>query len=73
MHISIYDITLYTPCPFQQIWFSQHIKLPIVDVTATVRAVHQIYPTKSYLQNTYQSRRKNESMNYNVALAKALA
>ena len=58
---------------FFQIWFSYHIDLPIIDTTATVRAVHQSRPGVSYMKNTYQLRRVNESMHYNERIGAQLA
>ena len=48
-----------------QVWYAQHAKLPMVDVTATVRALHQNQPGLTPRQNTHKTRRVKDGMKYN--------
>ena len=55
-----------------QVWYAKHAKLNMVDVTATVRALHQIRPGLTYQQNGHKTRRVNDGMQYNFRLAMSL-
>ena len=52
-----------------QVWYAQHAKLPMVDVTATVRALHQNQPGLTRRQNSHKARRVKDGMDYNLWLA----
>ena len=42
--------------------------LAVVDVTATVRAIHQTFPTLGLVENSHMARRINDGMMYNHLL-----
>ena len=64
--LSLFDIVA------SQVWYARRAKLKMVDVTATVRALHQNDPRLNPKQNGHKTRRVKDGMQYNFWLAMSL-